>query len=249
MPNRHSPIQDFVGAGNIALNNRSRLHHGATGQQSPTNQNVIDTSHDRQHDRQLNGAPDSPFVFSHTCSTRSNNPGVSRTSHQDAASPHSPGTGNDRRHEHRTQNFVSPAHHAQSWRHQRSPLSNNPVMGVNQMSHQVVSPSVSYDGIFEPGSTYADLFHELRSHVFRTAAHPEPSSFDGNNSVMPNAGASASYSMSEYGVTTSDITPQRHGEGQDESTTSFDLPPAQEYVLWKAWTEEVSSWVCPSHKG
>lgn len=214
--------------------------------QTSAAQNAFDnpSPHSGQIDGPVNRLPGSPLAYSDTASRRGTT-GTSHRSQQNAASPHSPGMSKDRRQEHGTHDFASPLKHSQTFaRQQRSPLSSNHATGINHISNQVVSPSVSYDGIFEPGSTYADLFHELRSHVFRTAAHPEPVSFDGNATEAPDAAASACYPMEDHNMMTSDVVGECQGVGQDDGTQNFDLPPAQEYILWKAWTEEVSTWVC-----
>jgi hypothetical protein len=112
----------------------------------------------------------------------------------------------------------------------------------------VLSPSISSsynleDGIFEPGSAYQNLFQSLRSHVFRTAqidsVIPEYShaSVSRRNLIAP----SHSDSFGDRSTETAEST-ARNGITANEQ--EFVLLPAQEYLLWKAWTEEVSIWVC-----
>jgi hypothetical protein len=112
----------------------------------------------------------------------------------------------------------------------------------------VLSPSISSsynleDGIFEPGSAYQNLFQSLRSHVFRTAqiesltseySHAQVSR---RNLIAP--GRSNSFGDRSTGTAGSTARDDITAKEQE-----LVLPPAQEYLLWKAWTEEVSIWVC-----
>jgi hypothetical protein len=112
----------------------------------------------------------------------------------------------------------------------------------------VLSPSISSsynleDGIFEPGSAYQNLFQSLRSHVFRTAQIESVTSayshapISRRNQIAP--GHSNTFGDRSTGTAGS---PSRSSITRNEQ--EFVLPPAQEYLLWKAWTEEVSIWVC-----
>lgn len=112
----------------------------------------------------------------------------------------------------------------------------------------VLSPSISSsynleDGIFEPGSAYQNLFQSLRSHVFRTAqiesVTSEYSQAPVSRQNLIAQGRSNSFGDRSTGAAGS---PFRNGITRTEQ--DFVLPPAQEYLLWKAWTEEVSIWVC-----
>lgn len=119
-------------------------------------------------------------------------------------------------------------------------------MDIEMLPNQVISPSVSSgycieDGIFEPGSAYQNLFQSLRSHIFRTAQteneFAERNRISGGGQIQIPASATITFGDSAVA----------DGSRSHESATDarpFELPPAQEYLLWKAWTEEVSIWVC-----
>lgn len=127
-----------------------------------------------------------------------------------------------------------------SWPSQR--LSFPSVGSTNraQPPNDGLSPSLSYDGIFEPGSTYSDLFQELRSHVFRTA-YSEYERPDGGLDVVAEPSAPAIYPIETYDLAAYQLAEDSQSA---DDTRIFSLSPIQEYVLWKAWTEEVSTWVC-----
>ena len=120
-------------------------------------------------------------------------------------------------------------------------------LDMAMLPEHVLSPSISSsynveDGIFEPGSAYQNLFQSLRSHVFRTAQIESDASeniqapFSRRNPIAP--GHSDAFGDRLNGIAGS--------AGRNSNTSNaqvFELPPAQEYLLWKAWTEEVSIWV------
>jgi len=124
---------------------------------------------------------------------------------------------------------------------------------VGVLPDHVLSPSASSsynleDGIFEPGSAYQNLFQSLRSHVFRTAQIENDTS---ERSHVPTSRWDAS--AARHSDTLHD-QPTRISGGATRSSDAadartFELPPAQEYLLWKAWTEEVSVWVCDALDG
>lgn len=152
--------------------------------------------------------------------------------------------------EHIPANFASPMQSGETWSAQdMSSLANFPPMNAGSLPDNGLSPSVSSgycveDGIFEPGSAYQNLFQSLRSHVFRTAqfeydqSHRNISSDQGRNAPGRNA-------IDLYNIPTDD-SGNAYASGDVENRRAFELQPAQEYLLWKAWTEEVSIWVCPS---
>lgn len=147
-------------------------------------------------------------------------------------------------------NFASPMQSGGTWSAQGMPsLANFPPMNAGSLSDNVLSPSVSSgycaeDGIFEPGSAYQNLFQSLRSHVFRTAQfelnrqHGNMPSDQGCNAPGPSV-------IDLYNIPTGDSS-NSYADGDGEGSRTFELQPAQEYLLWKAWTEEVSNWVCSS---
>jgi hypothetical protein len=116
------------------------------------------------------------------------------------------------------------------------------------MPDHVLSPSISSsynleDGIFEPGSAYQNLFQSLRSHVFRTAQIESVTSAYSHAPVSRRNQIAPSHSNTFGDRSTGTAgSPSRNGIARNEQ--EFVLPPAQEYLLWKAWTEEVSIWVC-----
>ena len=125
-------------------------------------------------------------------------------------------------------------------------------MNMEMLPDHVLSPSISSshnleDGIFEPGSAYQNLFQSLRSHVFRTAQT------ENDPSAKPQAPAyglgfiPASHSGTSGDRSTA-ITQGTARNGNAKNVREFELPPAQEYLLWKAWTEEVSVWVCEAFR-
>lgn len=111
----------------------------------------------------------------------------------------------------------------------------------------VLSPSISSshnleDGIFEPGSAYQNLFQSLRSHVFRTAQIENDASENSHAPVYRPSPIAASHSDT-FGERSTRIAGRTTRNGNSLNAQEFELPPAQEYLLWKAWTEEVSIWV------
>lgn len=120
-------------------------------------------------------------------------------------------------------------------------------MDMAMLPDHVLSPSISSsynleDGIFEPGSAYQNLFQSLRSHVFRTAQIEnnvsENSHASGHMRSPLTAGRSDAFVARSTGTTGSTAR-----NGNTLHAQKFELPLAQEYLLWKAWTEEVSIWV------
>lgn len=145
-------------------------------------------------------------------------------------------------------NFSSPMQNDNSWTAQEmQSFANFPPIDGGLLPDNVISPSVSSgyhieDGIFEPGSAYQNLFQSLRSHIFRTAqfeidqSHRDYAMGRDRNKLARNAG----------GLNNTLAVSQPNNDiesGDGAETPSFELRPAQEYLLWKAWTEEVSLWL------
>jgi len=127
-----------------------------------------------------------------------------------------------------------------------SPGDNVPV-NISTRPDHVISPSVSSsynleDGIFEPGSAYQNLFQSLRSHVFRTA-QIENDAPEKIHTPAPRWNAIAAGHRDTLGDRQSGLAGAVVGSGNAAVVQEFELSPAQEYLLWKAWTEEVSIWV------
>jgi hypothetical protein len=121
-------------------------------------------------------------------------------------------------------------------------------MNNGMRSDHVISPSVSSsynleDGIFEPGSAYQNLFQSLRSHVFRTAQN-ENDAPEKLHAPAPRWNTGATSHSSTLGDGQSGFAVSVVGSGIVADVKEFELSPAQEYLLWKAWTEEVCIWVC-----
>jgi hypothetical protein len=142
-----------------------------------------------------------------------------------------------------------PSHTDETWTAQDiSSFGEITSMDMAMLPDHVLSPSISSsynleDGIFEPGSAYQNLFQSLRSHVFRTAQIESDVSENshapvlrGNPIVSGHSDTSGDRSTRIAGSTTRN--------GNTTNGQRFELAPAQEYLLWKAWTEEVSIWVC-----
>jgi hypothetical protein len=118
------------------------------------------------------------------------------------------------------------------------------------MDHTPASLS-SGDGVFEPGSTYQTLYRTLRSHVFRTARSAQqsaansphiPTGHDETGDITRHDIAGAADKLSTLGP---DAVPDDGGP----VTPDLELEPIQDYLLWKAWTDEVSGWVSAIHVG
>lgn len=139
------------------------------------------------------------------------------------------------------QAYGSPSPPGETWTAQdMNALADTVPMDIGVLPDQIISPSVSSgyyieDGIFEPGSAYQNLFQSLRSHIFRTAQYENDAPTQGSTAAPGTSNASEIRSTEvRAGVTCRDDT---------ASARTFELPPAQEYLLWKAWTEEVCIWV------
>lgn len=120
-------------------------------------------------------------------------------------------------------------------------------MDMAMLPDHVLSPSISSsynleDGIFEPGSAYQNLFQSLRSHVFRTAQIENNLSENSHASVHGRNPLTAGRSDA-FVARSTETTGSTARNGSTLNAQEFELPPAQEYLLWKAWTEEVSIWV------
>jgi len=147
--------------------------------------------------------------------------------------------------------YASPSQADEPWTAQNiSSLGEVAPVNIGMLPDHVLSPSVSSsynleDGIFEPGSAYQNLFQSLRSHVFRTAQiendAPE-ASYVSSSRWNPNA-ASHSDTLDDR---PNEIAGHATRNSDAVDIPTFELPPAQEYLLWKAWTEEVSIWVYDS---
>ena len=138
--------------------------------------------------------------------------------------------------------FESPATGGHDWANTEiNSLTGDVPVHFGSLPTHVLSPSVSSgyhaeDGIFEPGSAYQNLFQSLRSQVFRTAQFEIETPHEGIPSRNLNSsGHDRAYSFPAAGDT--------YAHKHDTATQTFELQPAQEYILWKAWTEEVSIWV------
>jgi hypothetical protein len=141
--------------------------------------------------------------------------------------------------------FESPIRGDENWTiNETSSINDHASVNFATLPNHILSPSVSSgyhveDGIFEPGSAYQNLFQSLRSQVFRTA-QSELVTLD--ESLRPRSGnpsdtgRTRSFPLVEGGGS---VYAYRH----DAVLQTFELQPAQEYLLWKAWTEEVSIWV------
>ena len=144
--------------------------------------------------------------------------------------------------------YALPSQADETWTAQdMSSLGEITSLDMAMLPEHVLSPSISSsynveDGIFEPGSAYQNLFQSLRSHVFRTAQIESDASeniqapLSRRNIITP--GHSDAFGDRLNGIAGS--------AGRNSNTSNaqvFELPPAQEYLLWKAWTEEVSIWV------
>lgn len=134
--------------------------------------------------------------------------------------------------------FESPARGGQDWTsNEMTSLTDDASVNFGRLPTHVLSPSVSSgyqieDGIFEPGSAYQNLFQSLRSQVFRTAQF---------ELEAPNENiTSRNLNLSGHDTTHSLAAAVYE---HDAATQTFELQPTQEYLLWKAWTEEVSIWV------
>lgn len=144
--------------------------------------------------------------------------------------------------------YASPSQAGEPWTAQNiSSLGEVAPVNIGMLPDHVLSPSVSSsynleDGIFEPGSAYQNLFQSLRSHVFRTAQIENDA---------PEATYVSSSRWNPIAASHNDTLDNRPNGIAGHATRSsdaadvptFELPPAQEYLLWKAWTEEVSIWV------
>jgi hypothetical protein len=144
---------------------------------------------------------------------------------------------------------VSPLHANETWTAQGEySLAEIAPTNLGTLPNHVLSPSVSSsynleDGIFEPGSAYQNLFQSLRSHVFRTA-QAENVELDKRYALASGWNVSAGIHSDTFAHRLPETAGDTAGSGNVEGTETFELPPAQEYLLWKAWTEEVSIWVC-----
>ncbi|TLD05663.1 C6 transcription factor [Venturia nashicola] len=158
-----------------------------------------------------------------------------------------PPTENDVQETH-AQNYVSRPQADEAWNTQdMSSLAGMVHMDMEMLPNHVISPSVSSgycieDGIFEPGSAYQNLFQSLRSHIFRTAQTDQEltESHRISGSGQNHNPASTAIAFGGLTRTIADGSPSHNNA---TGAHSFELPPAQEYLLWKAWTEEVSIWM------
>ena len=115
---------------------------------------------------------------------------------------------------------------------------------VGRLPNQILSPSISSgyhveDGIFEHGSAYRNLFQSLRSQVFRTAQF-ESKALDESLRLRSESPPGRD---STNGIPAADGGGEIYAYKHAASFQTFELQLTQEYLLWKAWTEEVSIWV------
>jgi hypothetical protein len=141
----------------------------------------------------------------------------------------------------------SPKRGDENWAtHETFSLADNASVNVRMPPNLAQSPSISSgyhveDGIFEHGSAYQNLFQSLRSQVFRTAQFESETLDEGlrlRSDISPGHGGTNIPPAADGG---GEIYAYKHVAG----FRTFELPLTQEYLLWKAWTEEVSIWVCP----
>ena len=142
-----------------------------------------------------------------------------------------------------------PSHTDETWNAQdMSSLGEITSLDMAMLPEHVLSPSISSsynleDGIFEPGSAYQNLFQSLRTHVFRTAQIESDTSQNNQASVSRRNPIAPGHSDA-FGSQSTAITGCAARNDNTTNVQGFELLPAQEYLLWKAWTEEVSIWVC-----
>jgi hypothetical protein len=130
--------------------------------------------------------------------------------------------------------------------HETFSLADDASVNVGRPPNLAQSPSVSSgyhveDGIFEHGSAYQNLFQSLRSQVFRTAQfelEPLDAGLRLRSGISPGYGGTNNFPATDGGGEIYAYKPAADFQ-------TFELPLTQEYLLWKAWTEEVSIWVCP----
>ncbi|GAB7335540.1 hypothetical protein MBLNU13_g07881t2 [Cladosporium sp. NU13] len=140
-----------------------------------------------------------------------------------------------------------PPHTDETWTAQdMSSLGEITSLDMAMLPDHVLSPSISSsynleDGIFEPGSAYQNLFQSLRSHVLRTAQIESDASENNQASVSRRYPIAPGHSNAVSDRSTG-LAGSAARSGKSTNAQEFELPPAQEYLLWKAWTEEVSIW-------
>ncbi|KAK5074572.1 hypothetical protein LTR70_010142 [Exophiala xenobiotica] len=94
------------------------------------------------------------------------------------------------------------------------------------------------DGIFLPGSTYQELHTTLRQHVFENVKLQE------SRQASPMLGDLGAKVIDGSDPDPSSLGPDPTGVIQaDSSEGHVDLSPAQEYLLWKNWTNEIADWL------
>ena len=145
--------------------------------------------------------------------------------------------------------YALPSQTDETWTAQdMSSLGEIASIDMAMLPDHVLSPSISSsynfeDGIFEPGSAYQNLFQSLRSHVLRTAQIESAAPENSHAPVSHRFPIAPSHSDA-FGDRSTRTAGNSTRNGMTTKTQEFELPPAQEYLLWKAWTEEVSIWVC-----
>jgi hypothetical protein len=132
--------------------------------------------------------------------------------------------------------------------HETFSLVGDASVNVGRPSNIAQSPSVSSgyhveDGIFGHGSAYQNLFQSLRSQVFRTAQFESETLDEG---LRVRSGNSSGFDGTNS-FPAADGGGEIHAYKRATGFQAFELPLTQEYLLWKAWTEEVSIWVCPQN--
>jgi hypothetical protein len=144
--------------------------------------------------------------------------------------------------------YALPSQADETWTAQdMSSLGEITSLDMAMLPEHVLSPSISSsynveDGIFEPGSAYQNLFQSLRSHVFRTA-QIESDASENIQAPFSRRNPNAPGHSDAFGDGLTGITGSAGRNSNTSNAQGFELPPAQEYLLWKAWTEEVSIWV------
>jgi hypothetical protein len=144
--------------------------------------------------------------------------------------------------------YALPSQADETWTAQdMSSLGEITSLDMAMLPEHVLSPSISSsynveDGIFEPGSAYQNLFQSLRSHVFRTA-QIESDASENIQAPLSRRNPIAPGHSDAFGDRLTGIAGSAGRNSNTSNAQVFELPPAQEYLLWKAWTEEVSIWV------
>lgn len=99
-----------------------------------------------------------------------------------------------------------------------------------------ISPEMSEDGIFLPGSLYEELHTTLRQNILSTARPQHPS-----YQVTPARHANGENIASSDNVASETGHAFELGPADPEAEVVLD--PLHEYVLWKNWINEIAEWL------